>query len=162
MARKGRKELSPNKNHSPNAGSMLRDVTRLYARAQRAQAICLGITVAECHVLSELGRAGTLPMSELVKRLGLHKGWVSRTVAALEEEGNLKRDPDPQDGRAQLVSLTKGGSKRFRRLDEALNRHADAVIELISAGERAATLKHLSALRDALAESMCDTAPDGE
>jgi DNA-binding MarR family transcriptional regulator len=141
---------------------MLRDVTRLYARAQRASAACLGITVAECHVLTELGKAGTLPMSELVRRLGLHKGWVSRTVAGLEEEGSLKRSPDPEDGRAQFVSLTKEGSKRFRLLDETLNQHADGIIERIPAGERAGTLKHLSALREALEDSMRDTAPDAE
>ena len=39
------------------SGSLLREVTRLYARAQRTAADCCGTTPTQCQVITELGRA---------------------------------------------------------------------------------------------------------
>lgn len=41
--------------------------------------------------------------SELADSLGVHKSTASRAVAALESMGLVRREPDPNDGRAQLL-----------------------------------------------------------
>jgi len=41
--------------------------------------------------------------SELADSLGVHKSTASRSVAALERMGLVRREPDPDDGRAQLL-----------------------------------------------------------
>lgn len=136
------------------AGSLLREVTRLHARAQRLKASCIGCTLTECHVLTELGRAGPLPLTELGKRLGLHKGWVSRTVASMIESGYLSRRPAGDDGRAIVISLTKSGSSRYRDLDRALNSEAAAIIGRIPAANLKGIRASLESMRDALLETL--------
>ena len=48
-----------------NAGALLREVARLYTRAQRVVADCCRTTSTQCHLLTELARSGPLPLSDL-------------------------------------------------------------------------------------------------
>jgi DNA-binding MarR family transcriptional regulator len=38
---------------------------------------------------------------------------MATTLAALEQHGLIRRNPDPEDGRRQLVTLTEGGRERI-------------------------------------------------
>ncbi|HEV8691448.1 MAG TPA: MarR family transcriptional regulator, partial [Ideonella sp.] len=69
------------------SGSLLREVARLYTRAQRVVADCCRTTSTQCHLLTELARSGPLPLSELGTRVCLEKSWVSRAVDAMVERG---------------------------------------------------------------------------
>ncbi|MEI7055788.1 MarR family transcriptional regulator [Nocardioides sp. CCNWLW239] len=57
-------------------------------------------------VLTWVAEHGPLRASALVDGLGIDKGAVSRMVQAIVDLGLLERHPDPEDGRASLVSLT--------------------------------------------------------
>src|SRR6266496_895839 len=104
-------------------GELLRDVARLHVRAQREQVSCCGTTLAQCHILTELGRSGPLPLTGLGRRLGLHKGWISRAVATLVAEGLLERGGLARDERVVMLSLTRSGERRVDALNRTLNRH---------------------------------------
>lgn len=135
-------------------GALLRDVARLHVRAQRAQVSSCGTTVAQCHILTEIGRAGPLPLTALGRRLGLHKGWISRGVATLVEEGLIDRGAVGRDGRVVLLTLTPAGKTRVEALNRSLNRHAAKVVGRIAAPERAAVHRALALVRVALAEEL--------
>jgi len=136
------------------AGALLRDVARLHVRAQREQVACCGTTVAQCHLLTELDRAGPLGLTELGRRLGLHKGWISRGVAALVDEGLVERSGTGGDERVVVVALSRAGQRRVVALNKALNRHAAKVLGRIAAPERALVHHALALVRAALREEL--------
>lgn len=135
-------------------GALLREVARLHVRAQREQVTCCGTTVAQCHVLTELGRGGPLAMTALVRRLGLDKGWISRAVAALAGEGLLSRSRDGADGRVVVVGLTRSGRKRLGGVNRTLDRQAARVLGRISRPDRAQVKRTLELVRKALRQEL--------
>lgn len=82
-------------NDSSHAGELLREVARLYTRAQRVVADCCQTTSTQCHILTELGRSGPIPMSELGTRLLLEKSWISRAVETLVTLELVAKQPNP-------------------------------------------------------------------
>ncbi|MFE6649417.1 MarR family winged helix-turn-helix transcriptional regulator [Nocardioides sp. NPDC057772] len=57
-------------------------------------------------LLTWVAEHGPLRASALVDGLGIDKGAVSRMVQTIVDLGLLERHPDPEDGRASLVSVT--------------------------------------------------------
>jgi DNA-binding MarR family transcriptional regulator len=146
------------KTRSARAGSLLREVARLYTRAQRVVADCCSTTNTQCHLLGELGRAGPLPLSELGARVFLEKSWVSRAVDAMVERGLVSKEPNPADARSWLVTLTAEGEHTVANLDRTLDEHADKLLETLTERERAAVEASLLLLMKALREdaaAMC-------
>jgi DNA-binding MarR family transcriptional regulator len=140
-------------------GALLRDVARLHVRAQREQVSCCGTTVAQCHILTELGRAGPLPLTALGRRLGLHKGWISRGVSTLVNDGLVERGGVDGDERVVLLTLTRAGRQRVEALNGTLNRHAAKVLGRIAASEREQVQRALLLVRDALGEELRTPTP---
>lgn len=135
-------------------GALLRDVARLHVRAQRKQVACCGTTVAQCHILTELERAGPLQLTELGARLGVHKGWISRGVASLVDEGLVERGGTGRDERIVVVRLSAAGQRRVAALNRALDRHAARVLGRIPAPERGLVRKALALVGAALREEL--------
>lgn len=135
-------------------GELLREVTRLYARAQRVVADCCSTSSTQCHLLVELGRAGPLPLSELGSRLMLEKSWVSRAVDGLVERGWATKEPNPLDARSWLVTLTADGDDRVRELNATLDNHAARVLDQLNERDRATVEKSLLLLLKALREDV--------
>lgn len=141
------------------AGSLLREVARMYTRAQRVVADCCRTTSTQCHLLTELGRAGPLPLSELGTRVSLEKSWVSRAVEAMAARGLVSKEPNPQDARSWLVTLTADGERTVRELNQTLDDHAQRLLARLSARERdtveTSLLTLLKALREDPAATCC-------
>ncbi len=77
-------------------------------------------------LLHKLGCEGARRPSDLALEFGLDLSTVSRHVRALQRDGLLAREPDPDDGRAHLVSVTAQGTavttEALRRRDIAVTR----------------------------------------
>jgi DNA-binding MarR family transcriptional regulator len=140
-------------------GSLLREVARLYTRAQRVVADCCSTTSTQCHLLTELGRSGPLPLSELGTRVSLEKSWVSRAVEAMAARGLVTKEANPLDARSWLVTLTADGERTVRELNQTLDEHARQLLASLSERERAAVetslLTLLNALREDAAANCC-------
>ena len=124
----------------------------MYTRAQRVVADCCRTTSTQCHLLSELGRTGPLPLSELGTRVSLEKSWVSRAVDAMVERGLVTKEPNPADARSWLVTLTAEGERTVKELDRTLDEHADHLLGSLTARERADVERSLLLLMKALRE----------
>jgi len=140
-------------------GSLLREVARMYTRAQRVVADCCRTTSTQCHLLTELGRSGPLPLSELGTRVSLEKSWVSRAVEAMAARGLVSKEPNPQDARSWLVTLTADGERTVHELNRSLDEHAQSLLASLNARERDAVetslLTLLKALRQDPAATCC-------
>src|SRR5882672_6299419 len=138
------------KNDLEVSGSLLREVTRLYARAQRTAADCCGTTPTQCQVITELARTGPIPLGELGKRLCLEKSWIGRAVDGLASEGLVEKLPNPADSRSWLVKLTAAGKHRHKALNQQLEDHAQRVMSALSPNERSTVNQSLGLLLSAL------------
>ena len=65
-------------------------------------------------VLSDLERTGPARVSELAQQQRVAQPTMTALVHRLEGEGWVARGPDPDDGRASLVSLTDAGGSALR------------------------------------------------
>lgn len=75
-------------------------------------------------VLHTLGRRGPLRLTDLLATEQLKQPALTSLVAKLEQDGLLQRRPDPADGRASLLSLTRTGRDLVR------SRHVNRVEKL--------------------------------
>ena len=119
-------------------GELLREVTRMYTRAQRVVAECCRATNTQCHLLTELGRSGPLALSELGTRVILEKSWVSRAVDAMVAQGLVTKEPNPSDARSWLVTLTDKGDRTVEELNRTLDSHAEQLLGSLGERDRSA------------------------
>lgn len=104
-----------------------------------------GITHVEFEVLLRLWRAPErrLRIQELADASLLTRSGMSRLVDRLVRSGLLRREPDPNDGRASFAALAPAGSTVFER---AAPRHMALVRELFLSRLTPAQLETLSAV----------------
>lgn len=134
-------------NHVAATGALLREVARRHVRSQREQLACCEVaSVVECHVLTELARAGPLTAAQLGARLGIDKGQLSRTLARMGRACLLSRRPARGDARASLVGLSAAGRRRHAALDRQLAAHAARVLAHLTREERACVRRALELL----------------
>ena len=74
-------------------------------------------------VLHTLSRKGPLRLTDLLATEQLKQPALTSLVAKLQRDGLVSRRPDPSDGRAILLSLTREGRQvvRSRRTDRMAN-----------------------------------------
>ena len=147
----------PSLRSESSPGSLLREVARLYTRAQRVVADCCRTTSTQCHLLTELARSGPLPLSELGLRLSLEKSWVSRAVEAMAARGWVSKEPNPSDARSWLVTLTADGIRTVHELNDTLDAHAEQLLGQLGERQRAAVEQSLLLLLQALREDPAAT-----
>lgn len=86
-----------------------------------------GMTRTQWRVLAHLGQFGAMTARDICARSHIEKTKVSRAVAALEGDGMLGRAPSPEDGRAEILSLTEKGRAAYAELGELALAHDRAL-----------------------------------
>jgi DNA-binding MarR family transcriptional regulator len=71
----------------------------------------LGLDEAAYPILSGLARTGPRSAAALAGEVGLDRSGVSRHGTRLEAAGLIRRQPDPSDARAALLTLTEKGEQ---------------------------------------------------
>jgi DNA-binding MarR family transcriptional regulator len=69
----------------------------------------VGISVAQWRVISVIGSRPGISFGALVRILEIDKGWISRTLAKLQQEGLVASEPDPRDKRQFMLTLSEAG-----------------------------------------------------
>ncbi|GHO63159.1 hypothetical protein KSC_020510 [Ktedonobacter sp. SOSP1-52] len=134
-----------------STGALLREVARLHVQLQRnCVAYCRGTTSTQCNVLTELGRSGPVTLAELSRRVGLDKGWTSRAVEQLVQEGLVEKVASTRDRRTVQLSLSAAGEERLAELSGTLNDLAEQTFEHIPAAQHEMVRSSLELLQQAL------------
>lgn len=138
------------------AGSLLRRVANMHAQMQRegVDACCGGATATQCTILTELSRTGPVTLADLVRRLNLDKGWVSRAVEGMTQDGLLRKTPSPTDRRAVIISMTEAGERLAGDISGTLDSQSDRVMRRIPAAEQENVCRALALLEQALQEEL--------
>lgn len=96
--------------------AQFRDVQSKFSRLYTITLLKLGLTLPQYALLSQLVLSGTLPMTQVSKRMHISKPAVTNLVDRLEESKYLKRLPHPTDRRIYLIEIEAKGIKIVRRL----------------------------------------------
>ncbi|HAI10270.1 MAG TPA: MarR family transcriptional regulator [Phycisphaerales bacterium] len=88
------------------------------------------------------------------KELALNKSCVTRSICRLEELGYVQREPDPNDGRAMLVSLSAKGKKIVPRIRQSLETFSAILHEGLTDNQVKQAEKLLMGMRQNLADHL--------
>ena len=126
----------------------------LLLRRMRQSPVDGQLTVSEGAALARLDRGGPATSSALAKLEQISPQSMGATLAGLETEGLVARDPDPADGRRIVLSLTEAGQ---RVLQDKRNARTARLAEALSASLTADEIGLLAAaapLLERLAQSL--------
>jgi DNA-binding MarR family transcriptional regulator len=74
-----------------------------------------GLQAAQYRVLGVLMKAGTLPVSEIGRRLYISKPYMTALIDTLIEGGFVQRQPDLADRRVINITITEQGKKYLKQ-----------------------------------------------
>ena len=105
-------------------------------------------SLTEVRILYELNDAAEgLTASELVQRLKLDKGYLSRLLAKFEEKAMIKKDKSKIDARSGYIRLTEKGESVFKPLDLASQQQAESVLKAMSKRDAEKLLKSMDEIK---------------
>lgn len=125
---------------SPAIESLEQELSVLWRRARAAsqrvaKAVHPNLEPAAYGLLVLLQRRGPLRLTDLAAAIGVGKPSVSRQVVLLETLGLVGKQADPEDGRAQAISLTALGREQLVSTQRAREEHFRSVLASWDEGE---------------------------
>lgn len=119
-----------------------RVANRFSTRMMRQQ----GIGPAEFDFVLTVRHHPGITQAEICQKLELDKGAAARQSANLEAKGYLRREPDPSDGRRQLLFATERSEELRNSKDHLEETFYEWLTEPLSEGERAELARMLEIL----------------
>jgi DNA-binding MarR family transcriptional regulator len=142
-----------------DSANRLREMVRVLERKlgvlEDGEMACCGISLAQCHALVEIGRAGSISLVELAKLLDLDNSTMSRTVNNLVNNKMAERALDPNDRRYVTIRLTPEGLESFREIESNMGDYFMSIYSAIPEDNRAQVLESLGILLKAISECGC-------
>lgn len=128
----------------------IRQLERSLGILEECHVSCGGITLAQCHALVEIGRAGSISLIELSELLNLDNSTISRTVNNLVSNDLAEREPDKKDRRYITIKLSENGHKVFENIEENMNLYYKEVFHAIPIEKQEQVLESMQLLLDAI------------
>ncbi len=107
-----------------------------YNAGMQADLAALGLSTSKARALAVLATRSGLMVNELAVYCVIEQSTMSRTLAAMIDEGLVRREEDGQDSRARRIYLTDKGRELFDEVWPAMRAAADAMLSGIEADER--------------------------
>lgn len=137
----------------------LRELVRFMERKlgvlEDGEMACCGVSLAQCHALVEIGRAGTISLVELARLLDLDNSTMSRTVNNLVGNKMTEREIDPNDRRYVTIKLTPAGLAAFSEIETNMEHYFMQIFKAIPDDKQERVLESLQILLKAISETDC-------
>jgi len=130
----------------PESVARLRAAVLVLSRRLRNQASDDDLSATELAVLGRVQREGRQTPGGLARAEHVQPPSMTRIVERLEKRGYLRREPDPEDGRQQRISVTDGGLDFIERTREQRNRWLAGQLDRLPPTEQLALRTALPAL----------------
>jgi DNA-binding MarR family transcriptional regulator len=114
----------------------------LLRRRMRQTEVDSDLTVSETSALVRLDRGGPSTASALARLEQISQQSMGATLAALEQRALVERQPDPDDGRRAVISLTDAGRALLR---DRFTARSGQIAHVLSSGFTRAELRQLEA-----------------
>jgi DNA-binding MarR family transcriptional regulator len=101
-----------------------------------------GIDSRELGILLSIAGAGAASQQQIAERLGIDRTTMVARIDALEAKGIVSRQPDPDDRRRNVVTLTKPGQRTVAAATAASEKAERDFLSDLSAAE-VTQLRHL-------------------
>jgi DNA-binding MarR family transcriptional regulator len=144
-----------NENQAQKLRETMRLVVRRLGLLERGEASCCGITMAQCHVIVELGRTERMSLNDLAELLKLDKSTVSRSVDNLVSMGLVRRETDAADRRYVTLALSEKGGRVFADLEKRMETYFADIVAYLPADKREQVLDSLVLLAEAIKNPDC-------
>ena len=105
-----------------------------------------GLSMSDGRCLTTIGTFEPLSVKELAEKSNLNKAQASRGAQALVDQGLVRKEDRPDDGRGVVLTLTPAGRKVFKRAMDMVNQRNEQIFCCLSDKEQAS----LSAMFDRL------------
>jgi MarR family transcriptional regulator, organic hydroperoxide resistance regulator len=110
-------------------------------------------------VLVGLGDEPVRTQAALAQAIGADKTRIIPILDDLQDRGLIRREPDPDDRRVRLVSLTAKGRRVRTSAQTAIQRQEERMLARVPAADRRAFLRVLRTLSTISAEEITEPSP---
>lgn len=103
-----------------------RAVTRIYSEEMRSS----GVKRSQFAILGNLGRLGTIKISDLATEMYMERTTLTRNLKPLEKAGLVTIRTAASDARSREISLTRAGKTRFMEANKLWRKAQKRIIDL--------------------------------
>ena len=139
--------MKENRNNLEVAVTELLSVTGQLTRRLRAVSNTRELTWSQVAIMARLEEAGPSTTADLARAESVKPQSMGGTLAAMEEEGLVERQPHPTDGRQILYALTDEGREARRQVRLAKREWLLAAIAQLSLAEQKTLLAAVDIIR---------------
>lgn len=142
-----------------HVGFLSADISRLMRTEFDRQVSVLGVTRAQWMVLARLARRPGCSQTELADMMEMERATAGRLVDRLEENGLVRREPDPADRRVRRVfptDLATGQQAQMRAVADAI---VDDALSDLNAEQRETLMTLMESVRARLSSIVTASAP---
>lgn len=129
---------------------IVRKLVQKLGLLQKSDAVCCGVTVAQCHALTEIGRAEGMTLTDLAEALNLDKSTTSRAVESLVTNGLADRREAPENRRTVNIMLTEKGRRMAENIEQGTNQYFRNILLSVPAKKRPLVAEALALLETAV------------
>lgn len=105
-----------------------------------------GFSLPEARILFEISRGEGIQASDIVERMGIDKGYLSRILESFVTRKLVLRRRSEADGRKMHIYLTDKGRREFSALDRASDNQLRELLKDLPAGRLAALKEHMEGI----------------
>jgi DNA-binding MarR family transcriptional regulator len=130
----------------PDLGELFSTATRRLIEAERPLLDKRGLTMWQYATLTCLARSPAPTQLQLAAAIRYDKTRLIALLDQLEQEGLVRREPDPSDRRARIVRITPKGRRRHQAAAADIRTMEEELLRPLTPPERQALLSALPKL----------------